>query len=99
MKSVKVPVERWLQESYDNGPWTHFQLAIAIRPHRRQISEIVQSIEDWFLGKSPPRKSGPTKDGLRVLAENISAALDSSSNEEEVAILRDHESRQTTTQI
>jgi hypothetical protein len=88
MKRVKVPVERWLQESYYNGPWTHYQLAITIQPPKRQIPEIVQSIEDWFLGKSPPRKSGPTTDGLRVLAENISAALDSSSNEEEVANFR-----------
>lgn len=79
MKSVKVPIERWLQESHNNGPWT--QLAIGNSnptTNKRQISETVQSIEDWFLGKSP-RKSDPTKDGLRVLAENISAALDSSS--------------------
>jgi hypothetical protein len=85
MKSVKVPVQRWLQESYDNGPWTQLPIGNCNpATHQRQISEIVQSIEDWFLGKSPPRKSGPTKDGLRVLAENISAALDSSSNEDEV---------------
>jgi hypothetical protein len=98
MKSVKVPVERWLQESHDNGPWTQLPIGNSNpTTHKRQISEIVQSIEDWFLGKSPPRKSGPTKDGLRALAENISAALDSSSNEDEVAKLRDHEFRPTTT--
>jgi hypothetical protein len=88
MKSVKVPYERWLLESYYNEPWTHCQLEIAIQLPKRQISEVVQSIEDWFLGKSLPRKTGPTKDGLRVLAENISAALDSSSNEEGVANFR-----------
>jgi hypothetical protein len=80
MKSVKVPVERWLQESHNNGPWTQFAIGNCNpTTHKRQISEIVQRIEDWFLGKSPPRKSGPTKDALRLLAENISAALDSSS--------------------
>ena len=79
MKGVNGQIERWLLETPKEGPWT-----ILRDSDRKSGSRAIRVTKHYCDVSENPRSPslGTGKYGLRVLAEKISAALNSNSNDD-----------------